>query len=124
MLSSLSPMSMLDAESGAYMQITRCGAAGCSGRSGVQRILYTMRDSCMILYYFELWFTRLFLKINGWLPAAVDEAQGPGRGAACMAGGLQGPLAGLLGRRRHENAARYAISVEGGVQVVIHTSVL
>lgn len=35
-----------------------------------------------------------------------------------MAGGLQGPLAGLLGLRGHENAARYAISVEGGFQVV------
>ena len=37
-----------------------------------------------------------------------------------MAEGLQRPLAGILDRRGHEDAARYAISVEGGIQVVTH----
>ena len=41
-----------------------------------------------------------------------------------MAEGLQRPLASLFGRRGHESAARYAISMEAGVQVVLRLCAL
>ena len=44
---SFSLMSTLDDRSGAYMQITRRGAAGCSGRSGMQHTLRRVRERCM-----------------------------------------------------------------------------
>ena len=73
----LSLMYTLDIRSGAYMQITRRGAAGCNGRSGIQHTLNRVRERCVYSRMHSCTSSAHRFELTVNFCAAVNEAQGP-----------------------------------------------